>query len=240
MSHHNKDNQMVYAAVLLLVFLVLVMLFINYSNNSEMKNIFNVVDKKIYKDDYVKYVNTLSAAYEIFLNYINVMNENAIPIFEAMHKHYYYDKYVKAINKANTILNSLFIDTLALQDAINKININETLVKNLVYNTKHELKELYKEINKAQYQLLYPFEQILKHNYLYQQFSGNMLNILKVQTSSHLLIANSDYKYMIEKKYNKILDKVGYYCDKKVIHYVEELYSIFCQNFYHWYDKNID
>jgi len=237
---HNKDTQMVYAGALLLLFLVIVILIINYSNNPESKNIFKFVQKKMDHNDYIKYVNNLSAAYEIFLNYINVMNENAIPIFESIHKHYYYDKYIKAINKANTLLNTIFVDTLALQDAINKTNINHTLVKNLVYNTQHDLKNLYKEINKAQYQLLYPYEQILKHNYLYQQFNGNMLNILKVQTDSHLAIANYEYKHMIEKKYNKILDKLGYDCDKKVVHYIEELYSIFCQNFYHWYDKNID
>jgi len=237
---HNKDNQMIYAAVILLIFLVVVILFINYSNDPENKNIFKFIEKKMHHNDYVQYVNNLSAAYEIFLNYINVMNQNAIPIFESIHKHYYYDKYIKAINKANTLLNTIYIDTLALQDAINKTNINETLVKNLVYNTKHDLKNLYKEINKAQYQLLYPYEQILKYNYLYQQFNGNMLNILKVQTDSHIAIAKYDYKHTIEKKYNKIIHKLGYECDKKVVSYVEELYSIFCQNFYHWYDKNID
>lgn len=241
---HQRDTEMIYSAAILLIFIIIFMLIVNYSNNYDdnknLKILFNFSEKKLHGHDYINYVNNLTAAYEIFLNYTNVMNQNAIPMFEAMHKHYHYDKYIKAMNKANTLLNKLYVNTLALQDAVNKTNINETLVKNLVYDTKHDLKELYKEINKAQYELFYPYEQVLKHDYLYQQFSGNINNILKVQVSSHLLIANGENSCLIQKKYHKILEKLGFYCDKKIIYYIEELYSIFCQNFYHWYDKNID
>jgi len=240
---HKETNQMVYAAVILLLFLVVFLLVINFPNNSEVKSTVKDVfleEKKMHHNDYVDLVNTLVVAYDIFLKYINVMNENAIPMFEAMNKYCYYDTYVNAMNDASNLLNTIYNDALALQAAISVPKMNETLVKNLVYNIRHNMKDLYKEINKGQYQLLYVYEKVLKYNHLYQQFSGNIYNILQVQTDSHLAIANYDYKHKIEKKYYKIMNKMGYYCDKKVVDEIEELYEIFCSNFYHWYDKNID
>lgn len=241
---HLETNQMVYAGVILLLFLVVFLLIINYSNNSEVKSTMDknniIEEKKMYLNDYVDLVNTLIVAYDIFSKYITVMNENAIPMFEAMNKYCYYDTYVKAMNEASNLLNTIYNDALALQAAINVPKMNETLVKNLVYNIRHNMKELYKEINKGQYQLLYVYEKVLKYDHLYQQFSGNIYNILQVQTDSHLAIANYEYRHKIEKKYYKIMNKLGYHCDKKVVDEIQELYEIFCSNFYHWYDKNID
>jgi len=242
------EQGLIFAILILIFIFVGVLLYLNYNQQKSVskeiyeENIENVEQKGGHwtTDSLQSYVGLVTTAGELFSNYINTMNVNVVPIFQQMSKHGTFEHYIKYVNKATNLLNSIISSVTLINDALTKPVLNTVLVNNLIYNIQHDIKELYQQINYAQYESLCAFKYALKHGYIYDQYSINILNIITVQSDTHIIIATPKYASKIREQYTKIVDKMSNGKCSKVIDCIEQLYLLFCGNFQKWYKDNID
>jgi len=245
------EQGLIFAILILIFIFVGVLLYLNYNNQpkSALKELSegteeseNVEQKGGHwtTQSLESYVALVTTAGELFSNYINTMNVNLVPIFQQMNKHSAFEHYIKYINKATNLLNSIISSVVILNDALSKPVLNNVLVNNMIYNIQQDIKDLYQQINYAQYESLCAIRYALKYGYIYDQYSINILNVITVQSDTHITIATPKYASKIREQYIKIVDKMSRGKCDKIIDCIENLYFLFCGNFQKWYKDNID